>query len=115
MDCIERAFSYNPCCECQNKKKHLEECVGKCLYATTVAEHEELKKENRKMKITLFKHRMCPECGKQMTFDMEGNFGGTFGIFNCECGYKDKSYSNITYATEDDWSKFRKDNVGIMW
>jgi hypothetical protein len=50
-----------------------------------------------------------------MSFHLEGNFGGTIGIFTCECGYKDSSIENYLYATEEDIAEFEEATQGIMW
>ena len=57
----------------------------------------------------------CPKCGKEMSFYLEGNFGGALGVFECECGYIDQNYSNISYATDADWERFWNETEGIMW
>ena len=71
---------------------------------------------NRNYKVNLYKqYRICPNCGKEMSFYIEGNFGGALGVFECNCGYKDKSVENISYATSEDWDSFWKETEDIMF
>lgn len=50
-----------------------------------------------------------------MAFHVAGGFGGALGIFNCNCGYKNSSYSNFSYATKVELDKFYEDAKDIMW
>lgn len=67
-----------------------------------------IKKEN-------LKERKCPECGKEMLFYIKGSFVGTLGVFECKCGYKSQSSSNISYATNEEWERFRKNTKSVRW
>lgn len=70
----------------------------------------------RSYKIDLYKQcRICPSCGSHMSFDIDFDFGGTLGIFNCSCGYKDRSYDNLRYATNDEREAFEEATKDIMW
>ena len=56
------------------------------------------------------------ECKEKMKFYLEGNFGGTLGVFECSCGYKSKSVENASYyATIEDWNGFYEETKDIMW
>lgn len=69
----------------------------------------------RNYKINLYKKlRICPKCKKQMSFHIEGNFGGALGVFTCECGYRDSSIENYQYATEDEIIS-EEATTEIMW
>lgn len=59
--------------------------------------------------------KKCPFCEKEMTFYIEGNFGGAVGVFKCECGFIDKSSSNLAWATEKDVERFYEESAGMMW
>lgn len=59
--------------------------------------------------------KKCPKCGKEMSFYIEGNIAGSLGVFECECGYKNKNGLNIHYATDEDWERFHNNTSGIMW
>ena len=59
--------------------------------------------------------KKCPKCGKEMSFYIEGNFGGSLGVFECKCGYIDRSCSNMSYATDKDWEDFWNRTIDIMW
>ena len=60
--------------------------------------------------------KKCPKCGSEMSFYLEGNFGGTLGVFECGCGYRDASVNNTyNYATDEDWKKFREATKDIIW
>ena len=59
--------------------------------------------------------KKCPKCGREMSFYIEGNFGGSLGVFECSCGHKNKSTENMSYATSEDWDRFWKATEDIMW
>lgn len=63
------------------------------------------------------KLRKCPKCGGKLKFYLEGNFGGTIGNFECKCGFKDRSYENSFFATNEEWKEFHEWTIkeGIMW
>lgn len=67
-------------------------------------------------KIDFYKQRrVCPNCGKHLSFHIEGNFGGALGIFSCKCGYRDSSIKNYIYATSKELAEFEKATEDIMW
>lgn len=67
-------------------------------------------------KIDFFKQRrICPNCGKHLSFHIDFDFGGTLGVFNCNCGYKDRSYDNYSYATKQEREEFEEATKDIMW
>ena len=67
-------------------------------------------------KIDFYKQRrICPNCGKSLSFHIDFDFGGTLGVFNCKCGYEDKSYYNYSYATHDERKAFEEATKNIMW
>ena len=73
-------------------------------------------KHNGNYKIDFHKQRrVCPNCGKHLSFRIEGNFGGALGIFSCNCGYRDSSVENYVYATNEEIAKFEKVTEGIMF
>lgn len=108
---------YYPCFECQNKygRQYSAECDGQCDYAIAVKEKKELEEKNNRLNEILLEYRICPKCGEQMAFHIEGNFGGTLGIFDCSCGYRNGDYSNFLYATEDELNEFYENTKDIMW
>ena len=58
----------------------------------------------------------CPICGTTMSFYLKGNFGGTLGVFECNCGYRDASVENASYyATSEDWNRFYEETKDIMF
>ena len=59
--------------------------------------------------------KKCPKCGNEMQFYIEGNFGGSLGVFECDCGHKDKSRENMFYAANEDWDRFWKATEDVMW
>lgn len=59
--------------------------------------------------------KKCPECSREMSFYITGSFGGSLGVFECKCGYRDESYENIKYATDEDWERFWEETKDIMW
>ena len=59
--------------------------------------------------------KKCPKCNKEMLFYIDGNFGYEIGVFECKCGYIDRSYSNMCYATDKDWENFWNHTNDIMW
>ena len=70
----------------------------------------------RNYKIDFYKQRrVCPNCGKHLSFHIEGNFGGALGVFSCKCGYRDSSVENYVYATSKELVEFEKATEGIMW
>ena len=71
--------------------------------------------ERRKAEHYLLKYRICPECGKHMSFHIDFDFGGTLGVFSCDCGYKNSSYNNLIYATKNEREEFEEATKNIMW
>ena len=70
----------------------------------------------RNYKIDFYKQcRICPNCGKQLSFHIDFDFGGTLGVFSCKCGYKDESYYNYSYATCNEREAFEEATKDIMW
>ena len=70
----------------------------------------------RNYKIDFYKHRrVCPQCGKHLSFHIEGNFGGALGVFSCKCGYRDSNIENYAYATIKELAEFEKATEDIMW
>ena len=66
-----------------------------------------------KYKIDFYKkRRICPNCGKKLSFHIEGNFGGAL---DCKCGYKDSSIENYLYATKEELIRFEETTKNIMW
>ena len=58
----------------------------------------------------------CLLCGRAMSFYLEGNIAGAFGVFECSCGYRDASIENACdFATHKDWDRFWKETEDIMW
>lgn len=67
-------------------------------------------------KIAYFGEGACPICGENISFHLEGNFGGTLGVFECKnCGYRDASTTNASYATNEEWDEFEEATQNIMW
>lgn len=101
-----------PCrdhCYIRYGKQYTKECNTTCDYAKVCL-------KNKDMLNALLKHRICPECKEKMRFYLEGNFGGTLGVFECSCGYKNKSVDNADYyATSKDWHRFHEETKDIMW
>lgn len=111
---------YYPCFECLNKynRQYSPECIEQCDYAQNVQAKKKLEAEKYHLEKTLKEHRICPECGEHMSFYIEGNFGGSLGVFNCtceDCEYEDRSVDNMIYATDDELKKFYEDTKDIMW
>lgn len=67
------------------------------------------------LEIEKYENSVCPNCGNHMDFYIEGNFGGSLGVFNCKCGYKNKSLDNMKYANSNDWLDYDERYRDIMF